>query len=78
MSTDRARRLGQIPTEARVAINTDETNRIATEMGIPHDRGFRCTHPGPALKRRMILVYGRCHHFADFEGFLAAGIGLVR
>ena len=47
-------------------------------MGIPHDRSLRRAHAGPALQRRMVLVDGRHHHFANIKRSLAPRVGLVR
>ena len=47
-------------------------------MRIPHDRDIGGAHAGPTLKRRMVLVRDRQHHFANVKGLLASGICVVR
>src|ERR1035438_9246705 len=46
-------------------------------MSVPYDTGFGGSHSGPALQRRMILVDGGHHHFANFERLLSAGVSFV-
>src|SRR5664279_167195 len=60
-----------------MGFDTDEANRIATEVGIPDHSCFRGTHAGPALQRKLVLVHDGPHHFADVERLLASGIRLV-
>ena len=60
-----------------MGLDTDETNGIATEMGIPDHSRFRGTHAGPALQRKVVLIHDGSHDFANVERLLASRIGLV-
>src|ERR1017187_3381903 len=46
-------------------------------MGVPDHSCLGGAHAGPALEWKIVLVHDGPHHFANVEGFLASGIGLV-
>src|SRR5208283_426365 len=60
-----------------MGFDTDETNWITTEMGVPDHSGLCGAHARPTLQGKMVLVHDRPHYFANVERLLASGVGLV-